>query len=234
MVKEKPGYGQFCPVSRTAEILAERWTPLVVRELLCGSTRFNDLQRGVPRMSPALLSKRLKELEHVGIVERHQAEKGRVTEYHLTESGKQLWPVIDSMGAWAQRWHQADLTEDKNLDPNLLMWDVHRRINVDELPLAKRYTILFQLSDMPANRRRYWIVITDGDVDLCIKDPGHEVDLYVSAALRVLTRIWIGHEGIAQARREGTLTLDGDADDLRAFPSWFSLSLTARHVAATP
>src|SRR5690606_4948188 len=103
------GYGQFCPVSRAAEILAERWTPLVVRELLCGSTRFNDLQRGVPRMSPALLTRRLRELEHAGIVERRAATRGAGSEYHLTAAGEELRPVIEAMGLWAQRWMRDEL-----------------------------------------------------------------------------------------------------------------------------
>ncbi len=123
MAREK-GYGQFCPVARAAELLTERWVPLIVRELLSGSVRFNDLQRGVPRMSPALLSKRLKELEHGGIIESRPAPSGRGSEYHLTKAGAELSPILEGMGLWAQRWVRDDLVESENLDPDLLMWDI--------------------------------------------------------------------------------------------------------------
>ncbi|MDH3737762.1 MAG: helix-turn-helix transcriptional regulator, partial [Alphaproteobacteria bacterium] len=119
----KKGYGQYCPISRAAEILTERWVPLVVRELCCGSTRFGQLQSGLPRMSSALLSTRLKELEYSGIVVRRPLEKGRGSEYHLTEAGKALFPVLESMGIWAQQWVRDDLVAPENLDPDLLMWD---------------------------------------------------------------------------------------------------------------
>src|SRR5690348_13536221 len=119
---ETRGYGQFCPVALAAEVLAERWTPLVVRELLMGSTRFNDLQRGVPRMSSALLARRLRELQFAGIVERHRSEGGG-SEYHLTPAGRELLPVIEKMGLWAQRWLRHKLVDTENLDPDLLMWD---------------------------------------------------------------------------------------------------------------
>jgi DNA-binding HxlR family transcriptional regulator len=222
------GYGQFCPVSRAAEILAERWTPLVVRELLCGSVRFNDLQRGVPRMSSALLSRRLKELEYAGIVERRPAEKGRGQEYHLTEAGRDLFPILDGMGLWAQRWARNDLTADENLDPDLLMWDIRRRVTAEGIPADRRFVVLFQLSGVPVNRRRYWVVFDHGEADLCIKDPGYEVDLYVSAQLRTLTQIWLGHVTIGEAVRDERLSFDGARGDIEAFASWFALSSTAK------
>jgi DNA-binding HxlR family transcriptional regulator len=222
------GYGQFCPVSRAAEILAERWTPLVVRELLCGSVRFNDLQRGVPRMSSALLSRRLKELEYAGIVERRPAEKGRGQEYHLTEAGRDLFPILDGRGLWAQRWARNDLTADENLDPDLLMWDIRRRVTAEGIPADRRFVVLFQLSGVPVNRRRYWVVFDHGEADLCIKDPGYEVDLYVSAQLRTLTQIWLGHVTIGEAVRDERLSFDGARGDIEAFASWFALSSTAK------
>jgi DNA-binding HxlR family transcriptional regulator len=222
------GYGQFCPVSRAAEILAERWTPLVVRELLCGSVRFNDLQRGVPRMSSALLSRRLKELEYAGIVERRPAEKGRGQEYHLTEAGRDLFPILDGMGLGAQRWARNDLTADENLDPDLLMWDIRRRVTAEGIPADRRFVVLFQLSGVPVNRRRYWVVFDHGEADLCIKDPGYEVDLYVSAQLRTLTQIWLGHVTIGEAVRDERLSFDGARGDIEAFASWFALSSTAK------
>lgn len=216
------GYGQFCPVSRAAEILAERWTPLVVRELLMGSVRFNDLQRGVPRMSPALLSRRLKELERAGIVERVRI--GRTAEYRMTAAGRELYPIIEGMGVWAQRWVRDDLVADDNLDPTLLMWDVRRNVRPGALPTDRRYVTRFEFRGVPADRRRYWLLLEDGEVDLCNKDPGFGVDLYVSATVRLLTEIWLGYRTIAAAVEDGGLRLDGAPVDCRAFASWFGLS----------
>jgi DNA-binding HxlR family transcriptional regulator len=180
------GYGQFCPVSRAAEILAERWTPLVVRELLCGSVRFNDLQRGVPRMSSALLSRRLKELEHAGIIERRPAATGRGSEYHPTDAGRELLPVLEGMGNWAQRWVRDDLVADQNLDPDLLMWDIRRNVGRGAMEGSGRFVVRFEFPDMPSTRRRYWLVFEGDEADLCVKNPGFEVDLYVSSKVRAL------------------------------------------------
>ena len=222
---DKRGYGQFCPIALAAEILAERWMPLVIRELLCGSVRFNDLQRGVPRMSSALLSRRLKELQFAGIVERRRGEAGGF-EYHLTPSGRELFPVVEKMGLWAQRWLRHDLIDGANLDPDLLMWDIRR--NVGRVPPRdRRYVAEFQLAGVPISRRRYWLVFESGVVDLCYRNPGFDVDLFVEASLRELTRIWLGHVPIEQAVREGRLRLDGARSDVAAFRSWFALSVFA-------
>lgn len=226
MVQQK-GYGQFCPVARAAEILAERWTPLVVRELLCGSVRFNDLQRGVPRMSSALLSRRLKELEHAGIIDRRPAPGGRGWEYTLTQAGRDLFPVIEGMGIWAQRWVRDDLTAEGNLDPDLLMWDIRRRATIEGIPRDRRFVVRFQFMGVPVNRRRYWLVFEREDADLCIKDPGFEVDLFVSSHIRTLARIWLGHESLAAALEGDRLALDGAPRDVKAFRSWFALSVFA-------
>lgn len=174
-------------------------------------------------MSSALLSRRLKELEFAGIVERRKAPAGRGSQYHLTEAGKELFPIVLGMGGWAQRWLRNDLTQAENLDPDLLMWDVRRSVTRDGLPADRRFVVLFQFSDMPANRRRYWLVFEPNDVDLCIKDPGYEVDLYVSSHLRSLVEIWLGHLSIAEA-----LQLDGAPKDAKAFTAWFALSIHAK------
>jgi len=222
---EKRGYGQFCPLAIAAEVLAERWTPLVVRELLCGSARFNDLQRGVPRMSSALLARRLKELQFAGIVERCRGSKG--FEYHLTAAGRELFPVIENMGLWAQRWLRHKLAEPDNLDPDLLMWDIRRNAVGRIKDVARRYVAEFRLSGVPTSRRRYWLVFERGAVDLCYRDPGFEVDLFVEASLRVLTEIWLGHVSLDRAIRDESLRLDGSRRDVSAFRSWFALSLFA-------
>jgi len=211
-------------VSRAAEILAERWTPLVIRELHLGSNRFNDLQRGVPRMSSALLSKRLKELEYAGIVERRAAEVGRGSEYFLTAAGRELTPVIVGMGHWAQRWVRDDLTREENLDPDLLMWDIHRGVAAEGIPADRRYVTQFHLSGVPISRRFYWLVFNGGDVDVCIKDPGFDVDLAITTHVKTLVEIWLGHVSIREAMRSGRLTLEGGRQDIKAFPDWFALS----------
>jgi DNA-binding HxlR family transcriptional regulator len=223
---EKRRYGQFCPIALAAEILAERWMPLIVRELLCGSNRFNDLQRGVPRMSSALLAQRLKELQFAGIVERRRGESGGF-EYHLTRAGRELFPVVESMGLWAQRWLRHDLVNTANLDPDLLMWDIRRNVVGQALPREGRYVAEFRLSGVPINRRRYWLVFERGVVDLCYRYPGFDVDLFVEASLRVLTQVWLGHISIEQAVRDGRLRLDGSRGDVAAFRSWFALSTFA-------
>ncbi len=221
------GYGQFCPVSRAAEILAARWTPLVVRELLCGSTRFNDIQRGVPLMSSALLSRRLKELEHTGIVDRQPIEGARGNEYLLTEAGRELSPIIDGMGFWAQRWVRDDLVWEENLDPNLLMWDVRRNIIAENIPVERRYVVLFEFRGAQHNRRRFWLVFDTDGVDLCMRDYGFEVDLVIDAHVKALVEVWLGHKTITQAIRDGQLQIDGTSRDVRAFAKWFALSTFA-------
>ncbi len=223
---EKRGYGQFCPTALAAEILAERWMPLVIRELLCGSTRFNDLQRGVPRMSSALLTQRLKQLQFAGIVERRRGE-GRGFEYHLTPAGRELFPVIEKMGLWAQRWLRHDLVDTKNLDSDLLMWDIRRNVIGKASPRGSRYVVEFRLSGVPISRRRYWLVFERGVVDLCYRNPGFDVDLFVEASLRALTQVWLGHVTIEQALGDGRLRLDGSRNDIRAFRSWFALNMFA-------
>jgi DNA-binding HxlR family transcriptional regulator len=221
------GYGQFCPVSRAAEILAERWTPLVVRELLTGSVRFNDLQRGVPRMSSSLLARRLKELEYAGIVERRNNTKARGSEYHLTDAGRELAPIVEGMGLWAQRWVRHDLVSDENLDPDLLMWAIRRRVDGARLETGRRFVVRFEFSGVPSNRRRYWLVFDGGETDLCIKDPGFETDLYVSAHVRTLIEIWLGHLPLEAGLRDERLRLEGSRQDVRRFRDWFALSLFA-------
>jgi DNA-binding HxlR family transcriptional regulator len=226
MARQK-GYGQFCPVSRAAEILAERWTPLVVRELLCGSVRFNDLQRGVPRMSSSLLARRLKELEYTGIVERCRNAKDSGWEYHLTDAGRELFPIVEGMGLWAQRWVRGDLVVDENLDPDLLMWDIRRGVDGKQMDASRRFVVRFEFSGVPSNRRRYWLVFEEGDADLCMKDPGFETDLYVSTHVRTLTEIWLGHLALEPSLRDERLRLEGSRQDVRRFRDWFALSLFA-------
>ena len=168
------------------------WTLVLMRELIAGSTRFNDLRRGVPKMSPTLLSQRLRDLERAGIVERKplSGQKGGF-EYHLTPAGRDVRGVVEAMGTWGQKWVESSLSL-KNLDPSLLMWDMRRNLNPAPLPKI-RTVIQFLYSDLPPSKRSWWLVIDPaGDVDLCWSDPGFEVDLYVSTDLRTMTAIWMG------------------------------------------
>src|SRR5262245_20124960 len=166
-------YHQFCPVAMAAEILCTRWTMLVLRELICGSTRFNDLRRGLPRMSPALLSQRLKELEAAGVIAREKDA------YRLTKSGRELEPLVMALGNWGHRFVEQEVSL-ANLDVSLLMWDMRRNLNADPLP-DKRSVIQFQYPELPANRRSWWLLVDPkSGVDLCSADPGFDVDLYVS------------------------------------------------------
>lgn len=220
------GYGQFCPIALAAEILAERWMPLVIRELLCGSVRFNDLQRGLPRMSSALLAQRLKRLHFAGIVERRRGTRGSL-EYHLTAAGRELFPVVEAMGLWSQRWLRHDLVDTANLDPDLLMWDIRRNVAGHASRWSRRFVVEFRLSGVPISRRRYWLVFEKGAVDLCYRDPEFGVDLSVEANLRLLTQVWLGHIPIREAMRDGRVRLDGERGEMAAFPSWFALSMFA-------
>jgi len=215
------GYGQFCPIAITAEVLARRWTPLVLRALCLGATRFNDIQDGVPRMSPALLSKRLKELEHAGVLVRDASASGKGAEYRLTEAGRALFPVLEAMGFWAQVWLRREITADRNLDPDVLMCEL-RRTAPRELPDGRpRRVAAFWLEGVPAERRRYWLVFEADAVDVCTRDPGHEVDLFVTAHIRTLVELWVGHRSIAAARADGSLRLDGSRAECDAFGRWF-------------
>jgi DNA-binding HxlR family transcriptional regulator len=210
-----------------AEIVCSRWTLLVLRELVLGSTRFNELRRGLPRMSPALLSKRLKDLEAAGILKRTAAEREpEVLEYRLTEAGRELRPIIEAMGVWGKRWVTTEATL-KNLDANLLMWDIRRNIDVVPMPRC-RNTIQFIFNDRPAAERNYWLIVDpDKEVDLCVIDPGFDVDLYVSTDLRTMTEIWLGYAAIGRVAEDGRLSLTGSKKLARDLSSWLKLSVFA-------
>lgn len=221
-------YSQFCPVSMAAEIICSRWTLLVLRELLLGSTHFNELRRGLPSMSPALLSKRLKDLEAAGLVTRTAtAREPNASEYCLTEAGLELRPIIEAIGVWGHRWVTTEATL-RNLDANLLMWDIRRNINTDPMPHS-RNTIQFIFNDRPPSERNYWLIVEPGNgVDLCLVDPGFDVDLYVSADLRTMTEIWLGYTPIGRAFDEGRLSLTGSSNLAAHLRMWLKLSVFAK------
>lgn len=221
-------YRQFCPVAMSAEILCTRWTVVLLREMMAGSTRFNDLRRGVPRMSPALLSQRLKDLEHAGILARvlSRDEPG-LREYHLTRSGRELEPIVNAFGVWGQRWVQSELSLE-NLDVQLLMWDMRRGINPTPMP-KRRATIQFLFSDVPPAQRAWWLIVTPGEgADLCSVDPGFDVDLYVSCDLRTMTAIWMGLDTVRAALRDERMKLTGDRKLGADMQTWLGLSPFAK------
>lgn len=217
-------YQQFCPVAMAAEILCNRWTIVLLRELCAGSTRFNDLRRGVPRMSPALLSTRLKELESHGVLKRTLVQKRpEIFDYRLTKSGEELLPVVEAIGIWGHRWVESDPSLE-NLDPSLLMWDMRRNLNVEPLP-SRRITIQFIYPELPQARQNWWLLIepTHG-VDLCSVDPGFDVDLFSRSDLRTMTAIWMGLDTVSKAISDDRLTLTGDREIAKDMQQWLGLS----------
>ena len=221
-------YGQFCPVAMAAEILCTRWTIVLVRELAAGSTRFNDLRRGVPRMSPALLSQRLKDLEAAGIVHRTPvARESGVFDYRLTRAGQELAPVVDAFGVWGKRWIDGDLTLER-LDVQLLMWDMRRGLVLDPMP-DRKVIVQFRFGELAADRRSWWLVVEpDRETELCSIDPGFDVDLYVATDLRTMTAIWMGYDTLADAAHARRLMLTGDDELSDSIESWLGLSPFAK------
>jgi DNA-binding HxlR family transcriptional regulator len=215
-------YGQFCPVAKAMELLDERWTMLVIRELLEGSRTFNALRRGVPRISPALLSARLQRLSRAGVIERYQ--DGSRVRYALTQAGRELHTVIEAIGRWGIRWIPE--LGDEDLDPHLLMWDIHRNIDLEAVPLG-RSVLRFSFRDVPDAARDWWLVITGDGVDLCDFDPGHPVAATVETDLGTLTRLWRGDLSWQQALHTGGLVLHGPTQARRVVPRWLKLSAFA-------
>ncbi|MER5917194.1 helix-turn-helix domain-containing protein [Streptomyces sp. NPDC001982] len=211
-------YYQFCPVAKAMELLDERWTLLIVRELMEGTEHFNELRRGVPRISPTLLSKRLQHLMRAGIVERHP--KDHQVRYVLTPAGQELRPVVEALSIWGIRWIGA--LGDEDLDPKLLLRDMHRRIDHDAVPKG-RTVVRFMFSDVATPNREWWLVITAAEADVCDLDPGFEVALTVSASLRHMVEIWRGDLGWSDALSSGALAVQGPETLRRAVPGWFTL-----------
>ena len=210
-------YGQFCPVAMAAELLATRWTLVVLSEMLSGSTRFNEIRRGVPRMSSALLVKRLRELESAGVL----VHAG--SEYLLTAAGRDLAPIVQSLGRWALRWVETDCSLG-NLDARLLMWNIRRNLRPDPMP-ARRVVVEFCYPELPADEQRFWLIVAPRIlIDLCSIDPGHEVDLLVTAELRAMTSAWMGMSAFEKELDDNRIELDGDPLLTATFTRWVGQS----------
>ncbi|WP_346535401.1 helix-turn-helix domain-containing protein [Micromonospora sp. DPT] len=212
-------YYQFCPVAKAMELLDGRWTMLIVRELTSGSERFNELRRGLPRLSPALLSRRLHELTTAGIVRRET--DGADIRYVLTAAGRELRPIVEALGGWGVRW--VGEIGDEDLDPKLLLWDMHRNVDHAAVPVG-RTVVHFHFTDVPAARRQRWLVLTPTEADVCDADPGFPPGVSVHASLRALVKVWRGDSTWADVLRGGTVELRGPEALRRATPRWFTLS----------
>ncbi|MGH8249677.1 MAG: winged helix-turn-helix transcriptional regulator [Steroidobacteraceae bacterium] len=227
----KRGYGQYCPLALAAELLCERWTLLVISRLLDGCTQFNQIHRGVPRISPALLSQRLGQLERAGLVVREPARKGRRRQYALTDAGRELDPIVMQIAVWGQRWSR-DMTHD-DLDPGFLVWSMHRRLDAGRMP-AGRTVLEFEFTGAPRDCRRFWLVIDAGKVEMCLKDPGFEVDLRILSDLRRFIEAWRGIRDLRGEIAARRIRVSGPANLCRQFPGWLQLSALAPYPRRRP
>ncbi len=217
------GYGQFCPIAKASEVLGERWTNLVLRELGAGSETFNDLRRGLPLMSPTVLSKRLKSLEKAGVIERNSINSN--IRYHLTTAGNELVKIIWQLGTWGQRWARSDLSKE-DLDPSMLVWDIHRTMNTRFFK-SDRTVIEIEFTDYTSKLRRWWLVISNGEADVCMKDQGYDIDLKISSDLKTLTAVWMGHITITKAMRDKTVEVQGSSYLKKNIAIWLGTNFYA-------
>jgi DNA-binding HxlR family transcriptional regulator len=218
------GYGQYCPLSLASELLCKRWTVLVLSRVMEGCTRFNAIQRGVPRMSPSLLSRRLNELERAGVLHAHRGASAPWREFHLTPAGEELRPLIYGMAVWGQRWAREMRVED--LDPAFLVWSMHTRVDESVMP-AGRTVVQFRFSGAPIDARRFWLVSEDGATEMCLKDPGFDVDVLVTANLRVFVETWRGFRDFQTELRAGRIRLSGPRTLCERIPRWLRLHVLA-------
>ena len=217
-------YGQFCPLAQAAQLLCERWTLIVVRELIAGSTRFSQLQKGVPLMSPTLLSTRLKQLLKAGVITR-TGNKGNYT-YTLTDAGLELRPIVEFMGVWGHRWAATDLNED-DLDAGLLMWDMRRSVNPEEFP-SHRVVVQFEYPDAPIGARNWWLISENGEIDLCLEDPGHDIDVLITSPLATMTAVWTCQLPFKDAVTKGDIKVLGDTRLTSKFQNWLRSSALSK------
>jgi len=219
------GYGQFCPVAKALEVVGERWSLLVIRELLCGDYRFGEIMNGVPLISRSVLAQRLKSLEEAGLIERlprSEASSGPV--YRLTRAGRELEPVVMGLGAWGQRWTRGKVEADE-LDPVLLMWDMRRGLDLERVP--ERTVVMFWYRDVPAKKSRYWLRIERPQIDLCLTNPGFPVELTVETTIRTMVDVWMGQRDLREALRAGAIELQGPSPLVKEFPTWLRLNVFA-------
>ena len=216
------GYGQFCPVAKATEVIGEKWTLLVLRELFLGTTRFNDFQRAMSRMSPTLLAKRLRRLEECGIIIRKKLSGQRGYEYRLTAAGKELSPLIETLAVWGMRWSRGQLADDE-LDVEFLMRELQRRLQTEYLPDGE--TVICIIFDELTKHKNWWLLVDGNVVDLCTEDPGKDVDLYINSSVRKIVEVWEGDLNIRTALRDGSIKAHGLSHLVRTMPDWFGVCL---------
>lgn len=217
-------YGQFCPLAQAAQLLCERWTLLVVRELVAGSTRFNEIKKGVPLMSPSLLSARLKQLVAAGVVEKSAGKGGYI--YSLSPAGLELRPIVELLGAWGHRWAPSKLNK-IDLDASLLMWDMRRTVDPAIFP-KRRIVVQFEYSDAPKEVRDWWLVAEKGEIDLCLNDQGFEVDIMIKCSLRAMTEVWVCQKRFRDAVKNGDIKVMGDSKLISNLQDWLRSSPLSR------
>ena len=218
-------YGQYCPLAMASEFLCNRWTLLIFRELLFGSTNFNDISRGVPRMSRTLLSTRLKELAHIGLIIRHEKRSTGQIEYALTQAGQALEPIVYSMACWGQEWLETEPSLE-NLDASFLMWDIRRNINIHPV-LPDPFIVHFFLTDVAENKSEHWLIFENNEIDLCYINRGFSVDVKIEVSARKLTRIWMGWDDFDLAIKDKLLRLSGNKEYTDIAALWLGSSSIA-------
>lgn len=217
-------FGQFCPIALASEVLAQKWMLLIVRELNAGATRFNEIRRGVPRISATLLKQRLVQLESAGILTRRAFAPDGPEEYILTEAGRELQQVLREIGTWGQRW--AREIESDDLDPGWLVWAMHRRIDTAAMPDG-RTVIALHFTDAPRDNSFFWLVCNHPQVDVCVKPPGFDEDMTVETDVRTLAEVWRGIRPLRRALADGRIRVKGPCALKRKFPDWLLLSVFA-------
>lgn len=214
--------GSLCPAIRAADMIGDKWILLVLREMFLGNSRYSDIQRALPRISPTILSKRLKHLERNGLVIKKSAAGRKAKEYRLTACGREIAPIIHHMSSWGLRWARRHL-EDEDLDVSAFMWDFHRTLNTEELPDGE--TVLYVRFPELASHNEWWLIAGQGNVDLCMEDPGKEVDVYISNRLPTAAAVWMGDVSVRSAIRSKEISITGNAYLLRTVNRWFPKSI---------
>ena len=213
--------GSLCPAMASADILGDKWTLLLLREMFLGTTRFGGFQKAIPRMSPSILSKRLKTLEAAEIIIRKSAPTSQTADYKLTRSGRELGPIVENMAIWGMRWRKRSIAA-QDCDVGGFMWDFHRTLNTEGLPDGET-VILVQISDR-TDLNTWWVIANGESVDLCPTDPGHNVDVYLTATLANLVELWLGDVGVREAVEAKTVFLDGPRHLTNTAQDWMAQS----------